>query len=147
VDTRDKRGHGVGEGETAANDRNRSGHTDIPQRHGRCTFSPRVVTAIHGQHTRPMRRCFYVYINRPNGTLYIGVTNDIARRAWEHREGIFDGFTKRYGLKRLVYFEVFDSIVVAIQREKTMKHWSRAWKVRLIMRTNPEWDDLYETLI
>jgi putative endonuclease len=94
-------------------------------------------------------RCFYVYImtNRPNGTLYVGVTNDIARRAWEHRAGILDGFTKRYGLKRLVYFETFDSIVTAIQREKTMKHWSRAWKVRLIMRTNPEWDDLYETLI
>jgi putative endonuclease len=107
-----------------------------------------LVAAIHGQHTRLMR-CFYVYImtNRPNGTLYVGVTNDIARRAWEHREGIVDGFTKRYGLKRLVYFEVFDSIVVAIQREKTMKHWPRAWKVRLIMRTNPEWDDLYETLI
>jgi putative endonuclease len=107
-----------------------------------------LVTAIHGRHPRPMR-CFYVYImtNRPNGTLYVGVTNDSARRAWEHREGILDGFTKRYGLKRLVYFETFDSIVTAIQREKTMKHWSRAWKVRLIMRTNPEWDDLYETLI
>jgi putative endonuclease len=107
-----------------------------------------LVTAIHGRHPRRMR-CFYVYImtNRPNGTLYVGVTNDIARRAWEHREGILDGFTKRYGLKRLVYFETFDSIVDAIRREKAMKHWPRAWKVRLIMRTNPDWDDLYETLI
>jgi len=107
-----------------------------------------LVTANHGRHHQRMR-CFYVYImtNRPNGTLYVGVTNDIARRAWEHREGRFDGFTKRYGLKRLVYFETFDSIVTTIQREKTMKHWPRAWKVRQIMRTNPDWDDLYETLI
>jgi len=95
-----------------------------------------LVTAILGRHHQRMR-CFYVYImtNRPNGTLYIGVTNDIARRAWEHREGRLDGFTKRYGLKRLVYFETFDSIVTAIPREKTMKHWPRAWKVRQIMRT------------
>ncbi len=85
--------------------------------------------------------------NRPNGTLYVGVTNNIARRAWEHRQGFFDGFTKRYRLKRLVYFETFDSIANAIRREKNMKHWPRAWKVRLILETNPNWDDLYETLI
>ena len=90
----------------------------------------------------------YVYImtNRPNGILYIGVTNDIARRAWEHREGLVDGFTKRYGLKRLVWYEPHQSIVAAIQREKTMKHWPRAWKVRLILAMNPEWNDVYETL-
>ena len=107
-----------------------------------------LVTTIHGRHPQPMRR-FYVYImtNRSNGTLYVGVTNNVARRAWEHRERVFDGFTKRYGLKRLVYFETFDSIVTAIQREKTMKHGPRAWKVRLILKTNPNWDDLYETLI
>ena len=91
----------------------------------------------------------YVYImtNRPNGTLYVGVTNDIARRAYEHRHGLLEGFTKRYGLKRLVYAEPHDSIVEAIQREKAMKHWPRAWKVRLILESNPVWDDLYDTLI
>jgi putative endonuclease len=84
--------------------------------------------------------------NRANGTLYVGVTNDLARRAWEHREGLMAGFTKRYGLKRLVYYERHESIIAAIQREKAMKHWPRAWKVRLILATNPEWADLYETL-
>jgi len=88
----------------------------------------------------------YIMTNRPNGILYVGVTNDIARRAWEHREGVVDGFTKRYGLKRLVWFEPHESIVAAIQREKNMKHWPRAWKVRLILATNPEWNDLYDTL-
>jgi putative endonuclease len=89
----------------------------------------------------------YIVTNRPNGTLYIGVTNDIARRAYEHRQGLVDGFTKRYGLKRLVYAEPHDSIADAIQREKTMKHWPRAWKVRLILAANPNWDDLYDALI
>jgi putative endonuclease len=89
----------------------------------------------------------YFMTNRPNGILYVGVTSDLPRRAFEHREGLIDGFTKRYGLKRLVYFEPFDDIRSAIQRETTIKHWSRAWKVRLIHVMNPEWDDLYETLI
>jgi putative endonuclease len=90
----------------------------------------------------------YVYIvtNRRNGTLYVGVTSDLPRRAFEHREGVIDGFTKRYGLKRLVYYEEFDDIRDAIQREKNMKHWPRAWKVRLIHAMNPDWSDLYEML-
>ena len=88
----------------------------------------------------------YIMTNRPNGTLYLGVTSDLARRAWEHREGFVDGFSKRYGLKRLVWFERHDDIRAAIQREKTMKHWPRAWKVRLILSANPEWDDLYTLL-
>ena len=88
----------------------------------------------------------YIMTNRPNGTLYLGVTSDLARRAWEHRAGVVDGFSKRYGLKRLVWFERHDDIRAAIQREKTMKHWPRAWKVRLILSANPEWDDLYTLL-
>ena len=84
--------------------------------------------------------------NRPDGTLYVGVTNDLARRIWEHREGVIDGFTKRYDLKRLVWMEGHDDIRTAIQREKTMKHWPRAWKVRLIHATNPDWEDLYGQL-
>ncbi len=84
--------------------------------------------------------------NRPNGTLYVGVTSDLARRVWAHGEGMADGFTRRYGLKRLVYTERHEDIRVAIQREKNLKHWSRAWKVRLILAENPEWNDLYDQL-
>ena len=89
----------------------------------------------------------YIVTNRPNGSLYTGVTSDIARRAWEHREGLIEGFTKRYGLKRLVYVERYDNITFAIQRERNMKHWSRTWKVRLILAANPNWDALYDQLI
>jgi putative endonuclease len=67
----------------------------------------------------------YIMTNRPNGTLYVGVTNDLLRRVWEHREGLFEGFTKRHGLTRLVYFEEYEHISAAIQREQNMKHWSR----------------------
>ncbi len=88
----------------------------------------------------------YIMTNRANGTLYLGVTNDIARRAFEHREGRSRGFTQLYGLKRLVWYEPHDDIRTAIQREKTMKHWPRAWKVRLILEMNPDWRDLYEDL-
>ena len=84
--------------------------------------------------------------NRRDGTLYVGVTANLSRWIWEHREGLVEGFTKQYGLKRLVYYEHFDDVRTAIQREKTMKHWPRAWKVRLIHGMNPDWDDLYEIL-
>jgi len=90
----------------------------------------------------------YVYIltNRPNGILYVGVTNDLIRRVFEHRSGFVEGFTKRYRLKRLVYFERFEDIRDAIQREHNIKHWSRAWKIRTIVAANPDWDDLYPTI-
>jgi putative endonuclease len=96
---------------------------------------------------RPMEGGWvYIVTNRPNGTLYTGVTSNLARRVWEHREGVADGFTKRYGLKRLVYAERHTAIRAAIQRERNMKHWSRTWKVRLILAENPNWDDLYDRL-
>jgi predicted GIY-YIG superfamily endonuclease/plasmid stability protein len=79
----------------------------------------------------------YIVTNRPNGTLYVGVTGDLARRTYEHREGQIDGFTKRYGLKRLVYYERFDDIRDAIRREQALKHWSRAWKGKLIRAIRP----------
>ena len=85
--------------------------------------------------------------NRRDGVLYVGVTSNLARRAYEHREGLLPGFSKRYGLTMLVYAEHFDDIRYAIQREKTIKHWPRGWKVRLIHAQNPEWTDLYDTLI
>lgn len=88
----------------------------------------------------------YMVTNRPNGTLYLGVTSNLARRAFEHRSGTVVGFTSRYGLKRLVWYEGHDEIGTAIQRESTMKHWPRAWKVRLILEMNPDWSDLYNTL-
>jgi putative endonuclease len=84
--------------------------------------------------------------NRRDGTLYVGVASDLPRRAYQHREGLIRGFTKRYGLKLLVYYEQHDDIRNATQREKTIKHWPRAWKVRLIHRMNPEWTDLYDGL-
>jgi putative endonuclease len=89
----------------------------------------------------------YIMSNRPNGTLYVGVTSNLPRRVWEHREGLVDGFTKRYGLKMLVYAEQHPDIGTAIQRETTMKHWPRAWKVNLILAQNPDWADLYSQLI
>jgi len=91
---------------------------------------------------------YYVYIlaSAPNGTLYIGLTNDLVRRVYEHREGLADGFTKRHGVKSLVYYETYDRVEQALQREKNMKHWSRAWKVELIERDNPLWIDLWDSI-
>jgi putative endonuclease len=88
----------------------------------------------------------YIMTKRPNGTLYVGVTSNLARRAFEHRSGIGSDFVKQYGLIRLVYAERHEDILAAIQREKNLKHWPRAWKTRLIVRLNPEWTDLYDTL-
>ena len=92
---------------------------------------------------------YYVYIlaSRRNGTLYIGVTNHLARRGHEHRSGLVAGFTRRYGVKRLVHVETFDDVRGALQREKNLKHWRRAWKVTLIEENNPDWDDLYERML
>ena len=87
---------------------------------------------------------YYVYImtNKPRGVLYVGVTNDIARRTYEHRLGQGSAFTKRYNLKKLVYVEVFDYIEEAILSEKRLKNWHRAWKLSLIESVNPQWNDL-----
>jgi putative endonuclease len=75
------------------------------------------------------------------------VTNDLVRRIYEHREGLADGFTKRYGVKTLVYFEAHDTIAAALQREKNMKHWSSEWKIDLIVKDNPAWRDLYDEIV
>lgn len=85
----------------------------------------------------------YIMASQPYGTLYIGVTGNLINRATEHREGILRGFTKKYGVHRLVWFEYFGEIDRAIQREKTMKKWRRDWKINLIERENRHWDDLY----
>ncbi len=88
----------------------------------------------------------YVLASRLGGTLYIGVTNDLVRRAQEHRQGEVEGFTKKYGINRLVHFEAFDDIHEAIAREKRLKKWNRAWKIQLVEEQNPNWDDLYPAL-
>ena len=94
------------------------------------------------------QRTYYVYIlaSKPNGTLYTGVTNNISRRVYEHREGLADGFTKRYGVKQLVYYETFPAAEIAIHREKRIKKYPRAWKINLIRERNPGWNDLTETI-
>lgn len=90
----------------------------------------------------------YVYIitNKPRGTLYIGVTSNLPRRMFEHKEGLIEGFSKRYGLKQLVFWQSFERIEQAIQQEKNMKRWPRAWKINAIIALNPHWNDLYDTL-
>jgi putative endonuclease len=88
----------------------------------------------------------YVLASGRNGTLYVGGTNNIARRIHEHRTGDTPGFTKRYGVKKLVYVETYDDVRLAIQREKTFKRWSRSWKLALIEEHNPQWLDLFETI-
>lgn len=90
------------------------------------------------------RRCVYVVASGRNGTLYVGVTGDIARRAFEHRTGAIGGFTQKYGVHRLVFVEFHDGMTEAMQREKQIKKWRRAWKLALIERDNPDWRDLYD---
>jgi putative endonuclease len=91
----------------------------------------------------------YVYIlsSQRNGTLYIGVTSDLIKRIYQHRNNLSEGFTKKYKVHRLVYFETTPSITGAIQREKQLKQWRRQWKIELIEKDNPEWMDLYGTLL
>jgi len=93
-----------------------------------------------------MESFLYIMANRPQGTLYVGVTNNLVRRVYEHKFGLREGFTKRYKIKVLVYYESHQFIVNAIQREKNIKHWKREWKVHLIEENNPHWKDLGKNL-
>jgi putative endonuclease len=92
---------------------------------------------------------YYVYIlaSRRNGTLYVGVTNDLIRRVFQHKEDVVEGFTRQYGVKALVWFDSTGSIEAAIQKEKQLKNWKREWKISLIEKGNPEWRDLYPGLL
>ena len=91
---------------------------------------------------------YYVYImaSKPYGTLYIGMTNDLVRRVYEHKNGLISGFTKKYNIKLLVYFEIYEYVYHALQREQTIKHWKRDWKIKTIEERNPYWEDLYASL-
>ena len=90
--------------------------------------------------------CVYILASKPDGTLYAGVTTSLVQRVWQHKNDLVEGFTKRYGVHTLVWYEVHDSIGSAIQREKALKKWKRAWKIRLITKMNPTWADLYDGL-
>lgn len=89
----------------------------------------------------------YIIANKRNGTLYIGVTGNLAKRIYEHKEKLVDGFSKKYGLDRLVYYEIYEDIQPAIQREKQLKKWNRSWKIELIEKKNPNWNDLYDSIL
>jgi len=130
-----------------------------PDNHNRCRLGARIKSARDERgaigvtlsshvvgHFRVKGGHVYVMTNKRDGTLYVGVTADLARRAFEHRAGLVDGFTKQHGLKRLADYEFHEDIRTAIQREKAIKHWPRLWKLALIQEMNPEWADLYETL-
>lgn len=91
----------------------------------------------------PKRGFVYILASQPNGTLYIGVTSNLVQRVWVHKQELVDGFTKRYGVHRLVYYETFGDIRAAIAREKQLKKWKRPWKLQLISESNPDWHDLY----
>jgi len=105
-------------------------------------------SAGHPGETSAVSKAYYVYLlaSRRNGTLYIGVTNDLSRRAWEHREGMVPGFTKKYGVKLLVYYEAFGNIDAAIHRETRLKKYKREWKLNLIEQGNLGWRDLFGDL-
>jgi putative endonuclease len=91
--------------------------------------------------------CVYLLASRRNGTLYIGVTSDLVKRIWEHKQNLVEGFTKKYGVHILVWYELHDSMELAIQREKAIKEWKRQWKLDLIEKDNPEWKGLYQEIL
>ena len=88
----------------------------------------------------------YILTNKPNGTLYIGITTNLTRRIYEHKNNLTQGFAQKYNCKNLVYFEEFDEYAMAIKREKRLKEWQRQWKIDLIEKQNPEWNDLYAVI-
>ena len=91
--------------------------------------------------------CVYILSSKRNGTLYIGVTSDLVQRVWEHKSDFVEGFTKRYGVHSLVWYEVHGTMESAITREKALKRWKRAWKLELIEKSNPSWRDLYSEIV
>ena len=129
--------------------RNAGNKTCSPQQKRRAAFSLLWTPAFAGVTTGvEVGKAGYVYIlaSERNGTLYIGVASELVKRAWQHREGLVDGFSKRNGVKRLVYFEVFEDMANAIAREKAMKKWRRKWKIEAIELGNPTWRDLFEEI-
>ena len=106
-----------------------------------------VVPAKAGPSSVEKLPCIYILASKRNGTLYTGVTSDLVKRVYEHKNGLADGFTKKYGAHHLVYFELHEDMHAAISREKQIKKWNRAWKLELIEKNNPAWKDLYESIV
>jgi putative endonuclease len=90
--------------------------------------------------------CVYILTNKPRGTLYIGVTSNLTQRIWQHKNKVTTGFTEKHGLDKLVWYELHEEVIPAIQREKALKAWKRIWKIKLIEEMNPNWQDLYDDL-
>jgi len=97
--------------------------------------------------TREKLPCVYVLASKRNGTLYVGVTSDLVKRVWEHKDDLVEGFTSKYSVHLLVYYEMHEDMLGAITREKQIKKWNRSWKLKLIERDNPEWKDLWAEVI
>jgi putative endonuclease len=95
----------------------------------------------------PGQPCVYILASQRNGTLYVGVTSDLVKRIWEHKSDAVDGFTRKYGVHDLVYYELHADMLAAIAREKQLKKWNRTWKIELIETGNPEWRDLWEEIV
>jgi len=91
--------------------------------------------------------CVYLLASKPNGTLYAGVTSNLLKRVWEHKNNVVDGFTRKYGVHTLVWYEIHETMESAIQKEKIIKNWKRAWKIKVIVEMNPQWNDLYPDLL
>ena len=91
--------------------------------------------------------CVYIMSSRPRGVLYVGVTSDLVKRAWEHRNHFVAGFTRKYSVDRLIWFEMHETMDSALAREKSIKRWKRAWKIEMIERSNPEWRDLFDEFV
>ena len=89
----------------------------------------------------------YILANKRNGTLYVGVTSDLIKRIWQHKNNVVKGFTERYGIHQLVWYELHETMESAIRKEKMLKNWKRVWKLELIEKSNPNWQDLYETIV
>jgi len=89
----------------------------------------------------------YILASKRNGTLYVGVTSDVIKRVWEHKNNVVKGFTERYSVHQLVWYELHETMESAIRKEKMLKNWKRVWKLELIERSNPNWQDLYETIV
>ena len=103
---------------------------------------------FRGNDRKNMGKQYYVYIlaSNRNGTLYVGMTNDLKRRTYEHKHGLIKGFTKKYNIHNLVHYEKTNDVKIAIEREKQIKKWNRKWKLELIEKENPDWKDLYESI-
>ena len=99
------------------------------------------------QDGRRQTACVYILASKRNGTLYVGVTSDVVKRGWEHGNGLVEGFTKKYSIHSLVYYEMHENMLAAITREKQIKKWNRAWKLRLIEQGNPQWRDLWPEIV